>query len=109
MTPQPHRHDDKIPPESHEVERESWFPSRTEWDTLKNLVIEVKGISQSNATDLCDINKALWGNKRDGINSDGGIVAEVRSLRNIKKIAWSAVAAAAGAILTSVTNWATGK
>jgi len=105
-----HRKDDP-PDETHVDERETagWTPSRGEWMDMFRRVEQIGVLAENNNTQLCDINKALWGSKRDGIDSNGGIVAEVRALRNIKKIAWAAVSASCLAVLNSIAEWITGK
>lgn len=101
-----HRKDDP-PDEIHADERVTadWIPSRAEWTDMFRRVEKIGTLAEDNNAQLCDINKALWGSKRDGIDSNGGIVAEVRALRNIKKIAWAAVCASCAAVLNSAIEW----
>lgn len=92
MTPTHRKDDSGI--HDHSEEREWTGPSRSDWDKLMGKI-------EQTANDVCDIQRALWGVRRDGINDDGGVIGEVRKLRGIRKIAWSAV----GTAMLSLAGW----
>lgn len=87
---------------NHEDEREWNGPTRSQWDAL------CTSVEQGNKT-LADIRIALFGEIRDGINGDGGVVNEVRKLRSIRVVAWSAIVGVVGIIATAVIESLIGK
>lgn len=87
---------------NHEDEREWNGPSQAQWEGLCSKVDHA-------SKTLCDIDKALFGERRQGINSDGGMVAEVRRLRSARYVAWSAIVGVVGIIATAVIESIIGK
>lgn len=75
----------------HSKEREWTGPSESQWDALCCTVEKISKKQDIQHT-------ALFGEEREGINSDGGIVGEVRNLRKIRVVAWSGLTGLLGLI-----------
>lgn len=85
-----HRHDDKQS-RSHEPEREWNGPSREDWDRLMHKISEIE--------------RAMWGDRGDGIDNNGGFLAEIQKLRSVRLVAWSSIGVALSTAFTLIVGW----
>lgn len=51
----------------------------------------------------------MWGDRGDGIDNNGGFLAEIQKLRSARLVAWSSIGVALTTTLTLIIGWVWGK
>jgi len=77
-------------------------PTEAQWTAMATDMQDAKRT-------LADIRLALFGRMSDGINSDGGMVGEVRRLRSLRYVAWSALVGLVGILANALADMLIGK